>query len=168
MFLHSRPSYLPLIKVANQASFGELANIDSSFSVGVGVFGSAAAYAMVWELGSRTLLTPGPKTTWGVNRKGEKAILTKQAPAGYVGIHSDDAYALLSQEMATVKWDMSDLAMSKLRLEVALDNTVLALARMISDSAPVDTGDLRSQIMSISTDEEQYLDIDDDVNTLLL
>lgn len=165
---YPHPSYLPFVLLSKTDSFGELAKIDSSMAVGVGVFGSAAAYALVWELGSRRLKSPGPKTVWGKNRYGKKVILTAQAPEGYVGIHAGDAKEILNEELGTVKWALNDLNMSKLRLEVALDNAAIRIARIMSDSAPVDSGDLRSQIMSISTDESSYLEQDDNEGTLIL
>jgi hypothetical protein len=154
--------------MTDNKALGALAGIQTSMSVGVGVFGSAAAYALVWELGSRRLKNPGPKTCWGANRFGETVILTKQAPMGYVGIHAGDAQKILSDEVGSVKMDLGDLNRSKLNLEVALDNAAQAIARIMSDSAPVDSGDLRSQIMSISTDEAEFLDTDDDQGTLFL
>jgi hypothetical protein len=163
----SRPNYLPLL-VTDLEKFLKTFPGAQKLSSGVGVFGTAEAYALVWELGSRRLLKygPVPKTLWSTNRLGEQAILTKQAPKGYVGINAKKAKKIFKEELAKVKINMQNMNLSKLRLEIALDNAALRLARIISDSAPVDSGDLRSQIQSISTDEMD--DFDDDQGILFL
>lgn len=129
--------------------------MDKPIRGGVGVFGSAAAYALVWEFGSLTMEKPGPKTLWGTNPKGERAILTKQAPEGYVAIHDDDLFKIMVAELKGAKLIGNNADETRILLEVVTDNISQAWAKVIADSAPVDSGDLRSQI--------QYIDSGDDL-----
>jgi hypothetical protein len=131
----------------------ELDGIDT-ISGGVGVYGSAAAYALVWELGSLRLKHPGPKTLWSINRNDKIAILTKQAPRGYVGILSDQFWPIIEEELSKVSFSGSNI---RLKLEVAMDNASQRIAKLVADKAPVDSGDLRSQIMAVDSDEASFL-----------
>jgi len=147
------PSLFPLIAIQRLDEFlSEFEGMDS-ISGGVAVYGSAAAYALVWELGSKRLKSPGPKTLWSVNREGEVAILTRQAPLGYVGFVSDQFWPIIEKELATIKFSSKTTAGIRIEIEVALDNASQAIARIISDAAPVDTGDLRSQIQYVDSAE---------------
>lgn len=131
-------------------------------SAGVGVYGPASAYALVWELGSKRLKRPGPKTTWSVNRNQERAILTKQAPMGYV-TPTDGFLEII--ENAVLEIDFSKATTSKeavMLIETALDNASQQIAKVIADRAPVDSGTLRSDIMGVDSDESDFLDSEDD------
>jgi hypothetical protein len=139
-------------------------------TVGVGVYGSAAAYALVWELGSRRLKSPGPKTMWSTNRDGERAILTTQAPHGYV-TPTDEFWPIIEEEVGRINFGNAKTSKeAALRLEVALDNASHRIAAIIAQRAPVDSGDLRSQIMGIDADEMQSMSIEDseDSGTLII
>lgn len=162
-----RPGFMPLLVMDLDKSFGPVGDL-SKISSGVGVFGSAAAYALVWELGTLRWPQPGPKTIWSTNRYGERVIMTKQAPHGYVGINATVAQSILHEELVKVKFNLADIARYKLDLEVAMDNAAIRIARVISDDAPVDSGDLRSQIQLISSDEVDLLDTDSDQGTLFI
>lgn len=147
------PSLLPLVALQKLDTFlSEFEGMDS-ISGGVAVYGSAAAYALVWELGSKRLKSPGPKTLWSVNREGEIAILTKQAPLGYVGFVSDQFWPIIEQELSSVKFKSSTAAGLRIEIEVAIDNASMRIARILSDAAPVDSGDLRSQIQYVDSAE---------------
>ena len=131
---------------------------------GVGVYGPAAAYALVWELGSRRLKSPGPKTLWSKNRLGKKAILTKQAPHGYV-TPTDEFWHIIENEIVKVKFEQArskkDLVYM---LENAMDNASHRIARVIAQRAPVDSGQLRTDIQGVDTDEADFLDSIEDAD----
>lgn len=153
MFIPS-PSLMPLTVFDDLDGFlKEIENL-KSVSGGVGVYGAAAAYALVWELGSLRLKSPGPKTLWSMNRNDEIAILTRQAPRGYVGIISDQFWPIIEKHMSEVHFGSSNL---QLEMEVAMDNASQEIAGLIREIAPVDSGDLRSGIQGISTDEVSVL-----------
>ena len=149
-----------VIKALDNA-LSEYANL-TNVSAGVGVYGSASAYALVWELGSRRLQSPGPKTVWSVNRNKQRAILTKQAPFGYVGIAVNQMWPIIKDELSKVDFSGTDSRASVLRLQVAMDNAAQRIAKIVADLAPVDSGDLRSQILGIDSDEIDFLDSGDD------
>jgi hypothetical protein len=131
-------------------------------SAGVAVYGEASAYALVWELGSRRLKTPGPKTLWGVNRNEEKAILTRQAPSGYV-TPTNEFWPIIEDEIKQVNFaEASNAKEMMMLIEVALDNASQRIARVIAQRAPVDSGTLRSEIMGVDSDETDVLDIGSD------
>jgi len=132
-----------------ETQFSNLEGLDS-VSVGVGVFGPAAAYALVWELGSLRLKKPGKKTMWGINRDGAKRIFSTQAPGGYVGILSDSFWPIITNHLKDVDFSSSNI---QLEFEVAMDNAAQEIANLIREWAPVDTGSLQSEIQSISSDE---------------
>lgn len=145
----------PSIEFKNLAGFlAELEGMDEPVIGGVGVYGSAAAYALVWEYGAPPpwrMKKPGPKTLWGTNPLGETKIMTRTAPEGYIAIHEDDVWPILEEELGKVKFSSGTTDGIRLELEVAVDNAGQRLARLISDSAPVDSGDLRSQIQYIDS-----------------
>jgi hypothetical protein len=168
-----RPNLAPLliIKSINDALAGYI-NI-KNISAGIGVYGSASAYALVWELGSRRLKKPGPKTVWSQNRLGQKAILTKQAPFGYVGIAVNQFWPIIKDELNRVQFDPVDAKRTALNLEIAMDNAAQRMSKIVADIAPVDSGDLRSQILQVDSDELDFLDTASDADleasgTLLL
>lgn len=144
------PSPMPLaiFDDIDTASLDDLENI-KTITGGIGVFGPAAAYALVWEMGSKRTQT-GPKTVWGVNRDGEVRIFSMQAPAGYVGVISDQFWPIIEHELSKVDYGGRNI---QIQLEVAVDNASQRIARLVSDNAPVDSGDLRAGI--------QYLDSGD-------
>jgi hypothetical protein len=156
------PALLPLIVVKDLSTaleqFVGLGNV----SAGVGIYGEAAAYALVWELGSRRLKRPGPKTLWSVNREGERAILTKQAPFGYV-TPTDEFWPIIEEEIAHIDWGEADNNKEMVMLiEIALDNASQRIAKIIAGRAPVDSGALRAGIMGVDTDETDFLNMDED------
>jgi hypothetical protein len=151
MFIPS-PSMMPLAIFENidTSSLDDLQNI-KTISGGVSVYGPAAAYALVWELGSLRLKKPGPRTVWGTNRDGDRRIMSSQAPAGYVGIISNQFWPIIDQELRHVDYGSKNV---KLLLEIAVDNASQKIAQLIRDNAPVgETGDLRAGIQGIDSGE---------------
>lgn len=118
---------------------------------GIAIFGTAAAYGLVWEYGSSRMKTPGPKTMWGINPLGEEAILTKQAPLGYIAINEDKFWPIIQDEFSKVEFKSKTEGGIRLELEIAMDNASQRIARLVADAAPVDTGDLRSSIQYIDS-----------------
>jgi hypothetical protein len=149
------PALTPSLTFKNLAGFlAELEGLDEPVIGGVGVFGSAADYALVWEYGAPPpwkIKKPGPKTLWGINPLGEQKIMTRTAPEGYISIHEDELWPILEEELSKVKFSSGTSDGIRLELEVAVDNASQRFARLVSDSAPVDTGDLRSQIQYIDS-----------------
>lgn len=151
------PSFVPLVRTEN------IDDVFSGFSGvhnvvgGVAVYGSAAAYALVWELGNRRQKTPGPKTRWGINRNDERVILTSQAPYGYVGIGSFAFWKIIEEEIGAVSFSSGSAAEINVRLSVAIDNASQRIAQIIKSFAPVDKGDLVSQIQMVDSDESELL-----------
>jgi hypothetical protein len=144
--LANAPSLMPKIAFVKLDEFmSELEGIDKPIRGGVAVYGSAAAYALVWEFGA--LKNVGPKTVMGANGR----IFSKQAPEGYVGIHQDDLFDIVVAELKNATIVGRTPSETKLRLEIISDNISQKWARLISDSAPADTGDLRAQIQYVES-----------------
>lgn len=154
-YLPSKPRTVPRIEFKELSSFlAEFDGLSEPIKGGIGVFGSAEAYALVWEYGSNRT-HPGPKTLWGTNPLGETKIMTKTAPEGYISIHESEMWPILAEEIAKVKFSSKTADGIRLELEVAIDNASQRFARIVSDSAPVDSGDLRSQIQYIDSGDKE-------------
>lgn len=147
------PAAAPKVKVQNLEKFlVEFEDLKEPIAGGVAVYGPAAAYALVWEYG-RSDVNPGPKTLWSTNPLGQKRVMTKTAPHGYVAIHEDEMWPILVQELSKVSWDVKSGQELRIRLEVAIDNASQQIATIISASAPFDTGDLKAGIQYIDSSE---------------
>jgi hypothetical protein len=123
------------------SSLGTGTEAGASTSAGIKVEGPAAAYALVWEIG-RMDVNPGPKTMWSENADGEAAVMTIQAPNGYIRINRQEYVKILNEEFASVKW--SELSPSQW-LSAANDVVDMAAQRclnMLQNYVPVDTGQL--------------------------
>jgi hypothetical protein len=163
-FVPIRPAMLPLLVFKDiPNALAELVGLPK-MRAGVGVYGEASAYALVWELGSRRMKRPGPKTTWSVNRNQEKAILTMQSPFGYV-TPTSGFDEIIQDEIAKIDFGKpaSPREMTML-LELALDNAAQQIAKIIARRAPVDSGALRSEILGVDTDESDFLDMGEDAD----
>jgi hypothetical protein len=152
------PSFVPVVTYENLDDFMSEFEGVPNVAGGVAVYGSAAAYALVWELGSRRLKQPGPKTLWAVNRDGEPAILTRQAPLGYIGIYENDFWQIIKSELATVEFKGTSSRDIYLELQVAIDNASQKIASLISSHAPIDSGELKSQISLIDSDSSEMVE----------
>lgn len=147
------PSMLPLAVFddIDTASLDDLLNL-MNVSGGVVVLGPAAAYALVWELGSLRLKKPGPRTVWGKNRDGQRRIMSSQAPEGYVGIIADKFWPVIEEALSHVDYGSKAI---QIQLEVAMDNASQKIASMVRDLAPVgDTGDLRTGIQGVDSSDD--------------
>ncbi len=70
-----------------------------TIKISLSITGPAAAYALVWEWGSTRITKPGPKTTWGENPNGDRVILTKTAPLGYIRTNIPEFRKIIREEM---------------------------------------------------------------------
>lgn len=114
--------------------------------MGVKVSGSAAPYSLVWEYG-RVSCNPGPKTLWSINFLGETVVLTKTAPQGFIHVNVSSYRQFIREEMK------SALASAKSNgiynaVRKALAQAAQRCADLMSKTAPIDKGDLRSEIKS--------------------
>jgi len=148
MFLPS-PSLMPLAVFTDidTSCLDDLEHL-KNLSSGVVVLGPAAAYALVWELGSDRLKKPGPKTVWGRNRDGERKIMSSQAPEGYVGVVADKFWPIIEEELSKIDYGGKNL---QLQMEVAIDNASQRIAVLVRAEAPVDSGDLRTGIQGVDS-----------------
>jgi len=160
-----RPNFYPLVTIKDlTTALSEFVGLDK-VSAGVGVYGEAAAYALVWELGSRRLKSPGPKTLWSMNRNQEEAILTKQAPFGYV-TPVDGFYQIMQEEIGDCNFTRAHTPKEMVALlEIAMDNAAHRIAKIIASRAPKDSGTLSSQILGIDADEQDFLDLSADAES---
>jgi hypothetical protein len=154
-----RPKLAPRMSIQNLEQFLiQIEGIDRPLSGGVAVYGVAAAYALVpdygWDRG------PGPRTLWSTNVKGRKAIMSRQAPTGYAAIHEKEFWPIIQDELSKVKFDARSETEMRLRLEVAVDNASQRMAHIIAESAPVDSGDLKSGVQIIDS-ADSSLDLGD-------
>jgi hypothetical protein len=128
--------------------FVALAKEDVKVEAGVGVEGSAAAYALVWEFGNIRQTKPGPKTVLGTNPKtGEVAFFSTQAPHGYVRVLLPLLRKIMMDECARMTF--TDLSKIESDLKATAIRITQRFAELISAQAPKDSGDLRSQIKPI-------------------
>lgn len=130
--------------------------IDSLFSqfpdiikAGVKLSGPATAYGLTWEWG-RVDINPGPKTEWSTNPDGETTVLTIQAPHGWIRVNREQYFQFLRDE-----WDNLNLVDKPASawvqaLHDVLWNASSNCARLMEDTAPVDTGQLRSGIIAVN------------------
>lgn len=155
------PQLSPKLQIVKLEQFLiELEEIDEPIVGGVAVFGPAAAYALFSEYGFAS--GPGPRTKWGVNPLGARAIMSRQAPRGYIAIHEDEMWPIFVEELAKVNWAANSSTQLRLRIEVAIDNADQRIAQIISESAPVDSGDLRTGIDIVdSSNASGLLDVED-------
>lgn len=155
MFFHG-PSLQPLLKFGNLQEFIKDFQGMDNLAGGVAVYGSAAAYALVWELGSLRAKKPGPRTLWSINRNGRRIIMSTQAPGGYVAINEDKFWPIIEAELDKVDYGQNAKRI-QLEMSVAIDNASQKIARIVAETAPVASGDLRSQISGVDTDETSIL-----------
>lgn len=129
-------------------SLRKAAGTRPSVRFGLNITGPAAAYALVWEFG-RVGIKPGPKTTWGTNPDGERVVLTKTAPRGYIRVNRAKYRKFVREEMKKIQWSRMNISQVRGAVEWALQKAAARCADLIADTAPYDTGDLRSAIRAV-------------------
>ena len=145
----------------------ELAQQNKLTEAGVKVEGPAAAYALVWELGNAKQTKPGPKTVRGINPDGSHVFLSIQAPRGYIRVSSSLYAAALKQELTKVKFVSESTGAISTQLERAAVRTVKRIRDIIKDHAPVDSGELVSNIKIVEPGDP-LLDEAEEFDAMLL
>lgn len=116
---------------------------------GVKVSGPASNYALVWEWG-RVDITPGPKTQWSVNPDGQEAVLTIQAPFGWIRVNREQYLEFLRDEWSSIDLTSKSQTTWIQALHDMLWNASSRCASLMEDTATVDTGQLRSGIIAVN------------------
>lgn len=111
--------------------------------------GPAVDYALVWEWG-RMDCEPGPKTVWGSNPDGETAVLTKTAPGGYIRVNRLRYGQYIREEVANAKLNKLKPSQWNGALKLALGRAAQRCARLIAQTAPIDSGELREEIANMA------------------
>lgn len=117
------------------------------------VTGDAARYALIWEWG-RVSCSPGPKTLWGTNPDGETRVMTKTAPSGFIRINRYKYRDIIKEELAAIRWSRLKPSEWNAAVTRALRRAAPRIAQLISDTAPIDTGDLREAIIVSKASDE--------------
>src|SRR5262252_3769706 len=121
-------------------------NVGGPLWGGVKVVGKAAAYALVWEWGSARITKPGPKTTWGTNPAGDTVVLTLTAPYGYIRVNKDQYLSIPREEVKNARLTRVKPENFENALKDALSRAEIRCSLLISETAPIDSGDLRMSI----------------------
>jgi hypothetical protein len=124
---------------------------DGVVQAGVSVEGPAAAYALVWEWGNARQTKKGPKTVLGTNPKGERVWLSSQAPVGYIWTNTPKFLDSISQELKQVSFSGTTKQSVTSELKRASLNIAKQMADVISEAAPVDTGQLESSFRPLAS-----------------
>ena len=122
---------------------------DGIVESGVSAEGPAAAYALVWEFGNLRQTKKGPKTVLGVNPRGERVWLSSQAPYGYIWTNTQKFLTQASQELEKVTFKGTTKRETTEELERASIKAVERMAGTVSESAPVDSGQLSDSIRAV-------------------
>lgn len=138
------------------------ASLPMTMQAGVKVSGESTAYWAIWEWGYATrVIKPGPKTQWGTNPAGEAKVLTIVAPTGYIRVNRKQYEEILQDEFKVSKIWKKPLSEWEPLMTSILNKAAERCAAVIRDAAPIDSGQLRSEIESakvgesILQDEEQ-------------
>lgn len=132
--------------------FQEYANADEAeVQVGIFIEGPAAAYANVWEWGNIRQTKKGPKTVRGINPDGSSVWLTVQAPRGYIRVNILKYWTVIDQEMSKVNFGASSGSQIDKQIRQASINIGNKVAKIISETAPVDKGDLSSSVKAYAS-----------------
>jgi hypothetical protein len=119
----------------------ELKDLDQTVEAGLMATGDAAAYAEVWEWGNARQTKQGPKTVMGVNPAGESVWLSKQAPTGYIAVHTDKYLEIVRAEISRMA--LSGGTGAKEELQAVVHRSMEQIKEVVSEHAPVDSGKLR-------------------------
>jgi len=137
----------------------EFEDHDQIVECGVMAEGPAAAYAEVWEWGNARQTKEGPKTVLGTNPDGESVWLSSQAPHGYIRVNQDQYLDVVKIELGKVLFNSKNARDLTEELQDAGVKIMTQVAEIIKDTAPVDTGQLRSSFKVVK-DQDELLDDD--------
>jgi hypothetical protein len=125
-----------------QAAFDKL---PLTIMAGVKVGEPGVEYALFWEFG-KISIRPGPKTLYSTNALGQRVVLTKQAPHGYIRTNKKQFQEIINSEVSKVKLSTTKMDGWQSAIEKAADKAAQQCTDLIREAAPVDTGDLRNSI----------------------
>jgi hypothetical protein len=148
------PDMFPTLTVENVDEFLlEMTEHDREIRAGVAVVGDAAGYAEVWEWGNARQKKPGPKTVIGMNPKGKMVWLSIQAPFGYIRINEPFMSRIVDDVMAEIEFNKTTPREITLELEKGARKISKAIAQLLSDAAPKDSGNLARSIVPIDPND---------------
>jgi hypothetical protein len=116
-------------------------------NAGVKVIGDPVNYWAEWEWGSTRLEHPGLKTLWSVNPAGDEVILTRTAPYGYIRINRHHYVEIIKDEYSRINWSVIEPANMEAAVKALLDKAAIRCTQIISQAAPIDTGELQASIV---------------------
>jgi len=125
-----------------------------NISAGVAAVGEAADYAEVWEWGNIRQTKQGPKTILGTNPDGDSVWLSVQAPFGYIRVHASMYWDIYREELDKLDFSPKTAKGIQEQLERAHKNAAVRCAVIISNSAPVDSGQLAGSIEAVAPGDE--------------
>lgn len=136
----------------------QIQNLPNLIQGGVKVDGESAAYSLVWEWGSARLAAigkdpPGPKTLWSTNPNGEMTVLTLTAPHGFIRINTERYREILRERYKDADLPNTPIKQWESKIKKLLQGASAICAGVIADAAPIDSGDLRSQIEPVAPDD---------------
>lgn len=125
-----------------------LSSLPSMVEAGVKVTGSTNYIkAMVWDLGYVTrTIKPGPKTMWSVNVYGDPKVLTITAPTGFIRVNRAKYASILKEEFLKQNFPGTPITHWSKLIENMMSRAAERCAVMISEAAPIETGDLQQSI----------------------
>lgn len=124
-------------------------DLPSSVGAGVKLDAEAVVRGMVWEWG-RIDINPGPKTMWSTSPGGYPAVLTITAPHGWIRVNRDQYQAILKEEMKKVNFIGAHPSKWPNMIRTAAGYAAERCANLMSQTAPIDTGLLRSSIHPVT------------------
>ena len=161
------PDAFPNLTFENVEDFLlELAEHDKMIKAGIALVGDASDYGLVWEWGNRRQKKAGPRTVKGTNPAGKMAWLSSQAPFGYIRINEPFMHHIVDTVMSKVEFNQPDAASMTRELERAAKKISKAIAEIVRDSAPVDSGLLRRSIVPVDPTDILLDEETDDIDTL--
>ncbi len=122
---------------------------DGLVESGVSVEGPAAAYAEVWEFGNMRQTKKGPRTVLGTNPRGESVWLSSQAPYGFLWVNELKYWRIVENELKKVSFSGDTKKVVTRELESATVEIAGEIAKVVSDAAPVDSGQLSESFRAI-------------------
>jgi hypothetical protein len=132
--------------------------LPSRIEGGVKLAANVAVRGLVWEWGIVDI-NPGPKTQYSTNPDGAEVVLTIQAPHGWIRVNRQQYIQFLKEEWNKVSWATLKASEWEQAIHDMLWAASSRCARLMEDTAPVDTGDLRSGIIAVNEPDpilEQY------------
>lgn len=150
---------MPVTVLHKPDVFTRLSRLPSRLQAGVAVKGEAVARALVWEWGTVRFRQPGPKTVWGKNPDaGDVRIFTRTAPSGYVRIHKQQFFDMVTNAVTAIPVATELKAGTyAATLQQNLMRAATEAAQIMAQDAPIDTGLLRQSIVAVDGREVQQI-----------